>query len=139
MAMMKDFCQTYENQPASTEDFKAIVEKHMLPIMDVDDNGRMDWFFDQYVYGTGIPEYRVSYQVQDERNGNWKVTGKILQGNVPAGWKNALPMYINAAGRTGAIGWVRVTGPESVFPFVLPVKPDRFSLNNNEEILADVK
>ena len=32
-AMMKDFVQTHFNQDVSTEDFKAIVEKHMTPEM----------------------------------------------------------------------------------------------------------
>ena len=34
IAMMKDFCQTYDNKPASTEDFKVMVEKHMTPSME---------------------------------------------------------------------------------------------------------
>ena len=41
-AMMQDFTKTYAGKAASTEDFKAIVEKHMLPIMDLDNNHRMD-------------------------------------------------------------------------------------------------
>ena len=139
MAMMKDFCQAHQNQAASTEDFKAVVEKHMIPFMDLDKNGRMDWFFNQYVYGTGIPEYRLSYQVQNAGDGNWKVAGKILQSNVAEGWKNLLPLYLSAAGRTTAIGWVIVNGPESVFSFDLPLKPEKLSLNLSEEILADVK
>ena len=69
-AMMQDFCQMFHNKPASTEDFKAIVEKHMNPVMDLDGNGRMDWFFLQYVYGTGVPEYRFRYTVQGARGGN---------------------------------------------------------------------
>jgi hypothetical protein len=138
-AMMRDFCQTHENRAASTEDFKAIVERHMVPVMDLDKNGRMDWFFNQYVYGTGIPEYRLSYQVHDAGNGNWTVSGTVQQGKVPAHWKNPLPMYIRAAGHTKAIGWVLVHGPETEFSFTLPLKPETFSLNQNEEILADVR
>jgi aminopeptidase N len=43
-ATMHDFVDTYRLQAATTEDFKAIVEKHMSPGMDLDGNHRMDWF-----------------------------------------------------------------------------------------------
>ena len=55
--MMQDYCKTFDNKPASTEDFKGIVEKHMLRNMDLDGNHKMDWFFNQYVYGMGMAHY----------------------------------------------------------------------------------
>jgi hypothetical protein len=33
--------------PARAEDFKAMVEKHMTPEMDLEGNHRMDWFFNE--------------------------------------------------------------------------------------------
>jgi len=30
--------------------------------MDVEGNGRMDWFFNEWVDGTEIPTYRFEYQ-----------------------------------------------------------------------------
>ena len=42
---MQDYCETYDTNAASTEDFKAIVEKHMTKGMDLDGNQKMDWFF----------------------------------------------------------------------------------------------
>jgi aminopeptidase N len=58
--MMTDFVKTHFNQNVSTEDFKQSVEKHMTAQMDLDKNGRMDWFFNQWVYGTDIPAYRFA-------------------------------------------------------------------------------
>jgi aminopeptidase N len=139
MAMMQDFCQTYHNQAASTEDFKVIAEKHMLPTMDLDGNQRLDWFFNQYVYSTGIPEYRFSYQVQDAGEGKWKISGKVLQSGVPESWKNSLSLYAQSSGRTVRLGWLRAAGPETPFEFVIPLKPEKLSLNENEDILADIK
>jgi aminopeptidase N len=59
--MMRYFIKSHYDQNATTESFKAIVEKHMKPSMDIDANKRMDWFFAQYVYGTEIPRYRFDY------------------------------------------------------------------------------
>jgi hypothetical protein len=49
IAMMHDFVESHRDRPASTETFKAIAEKHMTKGMDVAGNGRLDWFFDEWV------------------------------------------------------------------------------------------
>jgi aminopeptidase N len=41
-ATMQDFVQAYTGKAATTEDFKAMVEKHMTPDMDLEGNHRMD-------------------------------------------------------------------------------------------------
>lgn len=66
IAMMHDYVQTFAGKAASTEDFESIVNKHMTAAMDIDHNHKMDWFFDEYVYGTGVPVYTLSYQIADQ-------------------------------------------------------------------------
>src|SRR5436189_35490 len=46
---MQDFVNTYRGKAATTEEFKAIVEKHMSADMDAEGNRKMDWFFNEYV------------------------------------------------------------------------------------------
>jgi hypothetical protein len=138
--MMKDFCQTYDNQAASTEDFKTVVEKHMLPNMDLDGNHRMDWFFNQYVYGTGVPQYKLNYTVQPMGD-KWLVSGEMLQSGVPDGWKDTVRVYIQLKGKPQPIptGWLRTAAKSSTFKFVLPVKPDKVALNSLEDTLAVIQ
>ena len=59
IVMMRDFVKTHFNKNASTESFKKVVEKHMTKRMDLDGNGKMDWFFDQWVYGTAVQISRI--------------------------------------------------------------------------------
>jgi len=68
-ATMHDFVNTYRLQAATTEDFKAIVEKHMSPGMDLEGNHRMDWFFREYVYGTDLPAYHFEGQATPNGDG----------------------------------------------------------------------
>jgi hypothetical protein len=138
-AMMQDFCQTFDNKAASTEDFKAIAEKHMLPAMDLDGNNRLDWFFNQYVYGTGIAEYTFTSNVQDAGGGKWKVSGTVTRSGVADTWKDILPIYITAGGRTVRLGWIRAIEKETPFNATLPVKPDKLTLNDDQDILTDIK
>ena len=67
--MMHDFVESHRDQPATTESFKAVAEKHMTKLMDIGKNGRLDWFFDEWVYGTQVPRYHFEYQT---RSGGWR-------------------------------------------------------------------
>ena len=46
-AMLRDFLQSYKYQPVSSDDFKAVAEKHL--------ESDLDWFFRQWVTDGGIP------------------------------------------------------------------------------------
>ncbi len=138
MTMMQDFCKTFHNQAASTEDFKATVERNMPRTLDLDGNGSMDWFFRQYVYGTGIPQYQFRYAVQEE-GGKWKVTGSVTQSGVAEGWKDLLPMYVQTSGRVVRVGTPRAVQKETPFEFTLPMKPEKLTLNYNEDVLAHIR
>src|SRR5271170_3643121 len=69
-AIMQDFVNTYHGKPATTEDFKAVVEKHMTREMDIDGNAKMDWFFNDYVYGTQLPAYHLDYTFTPDASGD---------------------------------------------------------------------
>ena len=138
--MMKDFTKTYFNQAASTEDFKAIVEKHMLPSMDVDRNGTMDWFFDSWVYGTGIPKYEFKYTITPgPQSGQYLLKGMLKQTNVRDDFKMVVPLYFHQGRGSVRGGWLTARGPETPFETVLGFKPDKVTINDLEEVLAVVK
>src|SRR5437879_13296029 len=56
---MHDFVQTYTNRAASTEDFNAMVEKHMTQEMDLEGNRQMDGVCIECGYGTSWPSYQL--------------------------------------------------------------------------------
>src|SRR6266852_5201019 len=134
--MMRDFCKTYENKAASTEDFKAIVEKYMTRAMDLEGNHRMDWFFRQYVYGTGVPHYEFRYQTQKTPEGKMKILVKVTRSGVPDNWMDTLPLYLHQGGGAMRIGFVNASKPETAFEFLMPSQPEKLSLNDNEDVLA---
>lgn len=101
-AMMQDFVKTYFNQDVSTEDFKHVVEKHMTQEMDLDGNQRMDWFFNEWVYGTDVPAYKFEYTVGSS-SGKTVLTGKITQEGVSDNFKMRVPLWVDSGK-----GWVRL-------------------------------
>jgi hypothetical protein len=142
--MMKDFTATYDNKPASTEDFKAIAEKHMIKDMELEPGRGLNWFFRQYVYRTGIPQYQFSYKVEPAEGeaGKWKITGTLNRSGVPEGWMDLMPLYAQfGGGKTLRLGMIPAM--HSITPInavlALPQKPDKIVVNMNEDLFADVK
>jgi hypothetical protein len=136
--MMQDFIKSHRNQPISTEDFKDIVEKHMLPEMDLDGDKKMNWFFRQYVYGTELPTYKLQQSVAN-KNGQVVLNVKVTQSNVSDGFKMLVPLYIELQdGRVMRLGSARMTGNTTIDQEIpvgqIPVK--RVLLNHNYDVLA---
>lgn len=133
-AMMKDFLQTHFNQDISTEDLKRAVEKHMTPEMDIDKNKRMDWFFDEWVYGTEIPEYRFEYQISPDGTLN----GKVTQSGVSDKFVMLVPVYLDFGKGWSKLGTVVLAGNSSVdlTGIKLPSKPKRATISAFNDVLA---
>ena len=138
IAMMHDFTKTYQNQPASTEDFKRVVEKHMLPTMNMDGNGTMDWFFDSWVYGTGIPHYEFRYEIKPAAEGKWEVSGVLQQTRVPENFRMIVPVFVHRGDGLQRLGWINATSRETSFQVTLPFKPDKVTISEWEDVLATI-
>jgi hypothetical protein len=136
---MKDFVNTYRGKAATTEEFKAIVEKHMTRNMDLDGNHRMDWFFNQYVYGTGIAQYNFHASVEPTSDGKTHVKGELTRTGVPETWKDAVPIYAHVGEKILHLGSLSVTHSSEPIDIILPMKIDRLTINEFEDVLAEVK
>ncbi|MEW6735708.1 MAG: M1 family aminopeptidase [Acidobacteriota bacterium] len=139
--MMKDFVKTYYNQNVSTQDFWRTVEKHMTKEMDLDGNGKMSWFFGQWVLGNAIPHYKLDYRFDSAENGQVKLVGTVTQSNVPNTFKMIVPIYLDLDGKLRRLGSVvaqgNTTTPE--FSVTLPKKPKRVLLCAFEDVLCTIQ
>ena len=138
--MMHDFVDTYRLKVATTEDFKAVVEKHMLSGMDLDHNHKMDWFFNQYVYGTDLPQYHFESRI-DANGDAVKLHFKLTQSGVPESFKMLVPIYMELAdGRTLRLGEVAILGNSAAEQTVQMGKPPaaikRVTIDYMHDVLA---
>ncbi|MGB6744057.1 MAG: M1 family aminopeptidase, partial [Terracidiphilus sp.] len=140
METMHDFVNTYKLQAATTEDFKAMVEKHMSPAMDLDGNHKMDWFFNEYVYGTDLPAYHFESQLTPDGD-KTTLHFKLVQSGVGSEFKMVVPLYIEFAdGRVSRLGEISLSGSRtleqsvSLPKFTSPVK--RVSINYYFDVLS---
>lgn len=139
-ALLKGFLQTYEGRNASTEDFKGYIDRHMIPELDATGNGKIDWFFDQWVYGTEIPTYQGKFDVVKEDGGKWRIRGALTQDTVPDSFLAVVPIYVELDkgqllrfARMGMKG--KTTRPVDA-TVELPSKPKRVLINARNEVLS---
>ena len=140
--MMHDFVKTYTNKIASTEDFKAVLEKYMTPEMDLGGNHKMDWFFDEYVYGTDYPKYKFEHSFKTDGNGDTVVHFKLTQSNVSESFRMLVPLYVETTdGRVVRLGGARLVGNRSIeqdYPLKgLQGKPKRVVAAYYDDVLGD--
>jgi hypothetical protein len=139
-AMMTDFAKSYAGKNASTADFQRIVEKHAPANVRLTNDGKMNWFFDQWVYGTDIPKHVAKFDVKDVGGGKYKVTGSVTQSEVPEGFVSVVPIYVHFD-KTSFVKLAHVvmigsqTKPVD-FEIPLPKKPQKIAVNSLHDVLS---
>ena len=139
--LMQDFVKTYSGKAATTEDFKAMVEKHMTREMDLEGNHKMDWFFNEYVYGTQLPVYRMDSSFDTGPDGGVVMNVKLNQSAVDNKFRMLVPIYLELEdGKTVFLGRARLNGNTSLEQKIplkgLKTKPRRAVINYYDDVLA---
>ena len=140
--LMHDFVQFYTNRPATTEDFKLAVEQHMNSSMNLTGDGKMDWFFDEYVYGTALPNEKLGYTFSNAPDGSLALNFRVEQSGVDQHFRMAIPLYIELAdGGIFRVGSVPLTGNTTFENQVtltgLKSKPKRAMINYYHDVLCN--
>jgi hypothetical protein len=148
-AYMKEFSQKLtEKGEIVTRDIQLVSEE---ALGGVGENGErynvdLNWFFDQWIRGAGLPEYRFTYTTRQAEDEGWIVEGKIEQriviGNkfkktVVEGKSYRAVVPITVVGKKQEyVSKVLVEGPEAAFRFKVPERPVEVVLNKEGQSLS---
>ena len=136
IAMMHDFVDSHRDKPASTESFQAIAEKHITKAMDFQHNGRLDWFFNEWVYGTEIPRYTFDYQLSPVEGGKTRLHMTVTQSEVDQNFAMLVPVFGDFGKGMVRLGQVGIIGNSSrTLDWDLPLQPKKVALNAYKEVL----
>jgi hypothetical protein len=118
-----------------------MVEKHMTPDMDLEGDQTMDWFFNEYVYGTQLPAYKVDSSFDVGADGDVVLNLKITQSNVDEHFRMLVPLYIEMPDANVVfLGRAKLSGNASLEQKVplkgLKAKPRRLLVNYYDDVLA---
>ncbi len=136
IALLHTLISKYERAPLSTAQFQHEVEAAMTPKMDLEGGRSMEWFFDQYVRGTGIPHYKVEFTSRRTEKG-FQIRGKLLQSGVPRSFIAPVPLYMGAGqGRSVLLGTVFAAGEETPFTFTTQTEPRKLLIDPRMTLLC---
>jgi len=139
---MQQFVIDYAGKAATTEDWKASMEKTMPKSMDLRGDGKLDWFFDEYVYGTELPHYAVSSEFTVGADGVTSVHMKLAHSNVSKTFVMPVPLYLQMQnGATVRIANVVIHGSDTIDHTFqlgkLPSPAKALLVNYNADVLSD--
>jgi hypothetical protein len=133
--MMHDFMASHQDTSASTESFKAIAEKHITKSMDLQQNGRLDWFFREWVWGTQVPRYALKYEIQPAA-GKFKIRMEITQSEVDQNFAMIVPIFADFGSGFVRLGQIPIVGSSTrTIIYDLDRQPKKVVLNAYKEIL----
>jgi hypothetical protein len=137
--LLRNILDAHRFQTLSNAQFQQAVEHLMTPAMDLEGNHSMEWFFDEWVRQTGIPEYSVASRVRPDGT-RFGIDGTLTQGNVSEVFTESVPIYAaRPQGKPELLGRVVTTGPETKFRFTTDFRPMRLLIDPEHTILCHTK
>jgi Peptidase family M1 domain len=135
-ALLHTLATKYAYRGLSTADLQREVEAVMTPAMDLEGGRSMEWFFEQWVRGTGIPHYRVEFNVHHGDKG-YLVKGKLFQEGVPRSFIASVPLFAGGVGaHVTPLGVVIAAGPETSFHFTAQTEPHKIVIDPQMTLLC---
>ncbi|MGH1362960.1 MAG: M1 family aminopeptidase [Calditrichia bacterium] len=129
--IVRGFFQENIGKRVSTEDFQHWVEAQT--------GEELDWFFEQWVYGTEIPEYRVASKISETSDGQWLVELQVERCDVSAQFQ--MPMLVGIEYAKEQIEMKRINIREQMnqFSYIVSEKPKKVLFNHRESVLAKIE
>jgi aminopeptidase N len=127
---IRHYVEKHKNGVVESEDlriaFEEIAQKNLIP------------FFNQWVYGAGFPEFKVSY-LYDKNAGEVVLTVTQMQKELPAVGVFSTPVLIEiVSGSEVLLDTIRITKKEEDFRIPISTKPYDVRFNKNHWILCKV-
>ena len=99
----------------------------------------MDWFFDQWVYGTYLPIYEFSHDIEKVSDDQYLLRLKVDQKGVPGTFRMPVPVRIEFGNDSTETFLLDVTGQTTTREQSYTSKPRKVILNPDEAVLAEVE
>ncbi len=135
--LLRDFSSTYQGKDVSTEDFVRYADKYMTHSIDLEHNHRLDWFFNEWVYETGVPTYNCSTAIRNSPRRNSWSRGTITQSGVQATSKCWCLVAEMGKDKKVSLGRVHRQRGGGRFKFTAEERPKRLAIDE-DNLLAIV-
>jgi hypothetical protein len=131
LSMLAEILKRYGRREITTEEFRMLAAEFLPP---KSDDPKLELFFDQWVYGTGIPTLKLNYTIRGKAP-SWKVVGTLLQSDVPEDFSVLVPVEIQTAPGKSITQWVRSASDPTPFTVNLRQQPLKVTLDPHHGVL----
>jgi aminopeptidase N len=148
----------FTGKPLSTAAFRQVAERYVSPTMNAEagNKGRtLEWFFEQWIYGSGIPELKIEARIESKpaataakagsakrvsAPGTGKITGTATLQGVEESWVVPAPIYVQTAHGEVFAGVVLAVVPggadDPKFSLPLPAGAQKVLVDPGPAVLA---
>ena len=131
LAMLGDLRNRYEFRTLTTEQFREVAAA-ALPPKSLDP--KLEAFFDQWVYSTGIPSIRMTHSLQGKAP-QLRVTGTVIQSDAPEDFSVLVPIEIQFPKGKPVVHWVRTVNGSAPFSVAVRQPPSKVILDPDNGVL----
>ncbi len=129
LKVMREFATRYAGKPASTDDFRKLVEQVY--------GEKLTWFFSQWMDSTSAPEFKTKYTVYRlGNNKGFRIVGAIQQ-DLDL-FRMPVKLRIDTDGKTEEKR-IEVVGTDSAFSVETFGRPRRISVDPENHVLTNSK
>ena len=131
-AMLAELLKRYDRKELSTEQFRETAAGFLPPKTD---DPRLEGFFDQWVYGTGIPSLKLTYTLTGKAPA-LRLVGTLTQSDMDdEDFSTVAPVEIQVARGRTITQWVRSGNTPTSFTVTLDQPPLKVSLDPHYAVL----
>ena len=131
LALLAELSKRYDHKDITTEEFRLLAAEYLPP---KSDDPKLESFFEQWVYGTGIPAIKLTWALRGAAP-NLRLTGTVTQSGVARDFTAAVPVEIVIAKGRTVTHWVRSADVPVTFTVPLKAPPLKVSLDPHYGLL----
>ncbi len=130
-SLLREMPKRYDHQPISTDQFRQLAASFLPP---KSDDPHLESFFEQWIYGTGIPALKLTYTVTGKAPA-FRLSGTLTQSDVDDDFTTLVPVEIQLARGSAVTRWVRSAGEPVHFTVPLAQMPLKVTLDPHRAVL----
>jgi aminopeptidase N len=126
LKMLAALRKEFDDKTISTEEFRNFAATFLPP---KSSDPKLEAFFDQWIYGTGVPELKIDYKISGKAP-VWRVTGTVTQKGVSDDFVSEVPIEIQLGKLKPQTLIVRASNEPTPFSTTVKTLPTKVSIDS---------
>jgi hypothetical protein len=131
LSMLHETIERYGGKEISTDEFRQLAARFLPP---KSDDPKLEAFFEQWVYGTGVPSLKLAYNIKGKAP-SLRLVGTLTQSDVGEDFSVLAPVEIQVARGHNITQWVRSASEPVTFTVALKQPPLKVALDPHYAVL----